>query len=121
MSLTAKLHEPRNPKKEISKKVGIGVIIGIIILIIASVLSSTALELRLVSGVFFLLGGIYFIIGSFRDFFNSIIIRKVLKKDINEYLASEDANYFRGYGVAGEDVVAGFFLIVISILLTSFL
>lgn len=121
MSLTTKIHEPRNPKKEISKKVGIGLVIGIIVLIIASILSSTALEMRLVSGVFFLLGGIYFIVGSFRDFFNSIIIRKIMKKDVNEYLTSEDANYFRGYGVAGEDVVAGFFLIVISVILTFFM
>ncbi len=110
--------EPRKARKHIPIKVGFGLIIGIIVLIISSALSSTAIDNTAISTVFFLLGGIFFVVGSFRDFFNSIVLRKIMKKDVNEYLKSEEANYFYGYGVGGEDVVAGFILILISIFFT---
>ena len=84
----------------------------------SSLISSTVIDVKNVSTILFLLGGIFLIIGSFRDFFNSIILRKIMKKDVSDYLKSEEANYFYGYGVGGEDVVAGFILIVMSIFIS---
>ena len=114
MSLTEP-KEPRRAWKHIAFKVGIGFIIVTIALVFSSLISSTAINSSAVSTTLFLLGGIFLIVGSFRDFFNSIVLRKIMKKDVADYLDSEEANYFYGYGVGGEDVVAGFILIVISI------
>ena len=115
MSLTEP-KEPRKAWKHIAFKVGIGLIILIIALVFSSIISSTEIRTNDVSTSLFLLGGVFLIIGAFRDFFNSVVLRKIMKKSVDGYLKSEEANYFYGYGVGGEDVVAGFILIVISIL-----
>jgi len=117
MSLTEP-KEPRKASKQITIKVGLALIIGTIALMFSSVVSSTAINVLAVSTMLFLLGGILLILGSFRDFFNSLILQKIMKKDVNKYLISEKANYFYGFGVGGEDIVAGFILIVLSIVIS---
>jgi hypothetical protein len=68
----------------------------------------------------FLMGGIFLAIGGIRDVFGSLLVKKLLNRRNEEEPDSLDPEYLFGFGIAGEDVLAGTILIVISILTVNF-
>jgi hypothetical protein len=112
--------ETRKPSLEIAKKIGIGVMLAIIIftvyVVFTMITTSQEIQLEEVGTVIFLIGGIYLVIGSVRDLFGSIIVQKIRKKDVNKRFQSKESEYFYGFGKAGEDVVAGIGLVLLSFL-----
>lgn len=106
----------RNPTIEITKKTLFGFFLSFGIVILHSLLSSSDITKESLGTVLFIMGGVFLLVGSLRDVFGSIIIRKIRKQDINEYLQSEEVKYLFGFGIAGEDVVSGVGLIFLSIL-----
>lgn len=109
-----------NPRVEIIKKIAFGITISIIIVIIDIVLNRKEFSFNEVGLVLFLTGGIFLVIGGFRDILESIVIRKVRGQNISDYLSSSKRDYFYGFGKAGEDVVAGTFLIILSFITVLF-
>ncbi len=120
MSLTDQF-SPRNPTLQIGKKIAFGLFLSVMIIIIFSIFASEAITKEILGTTLLLMGGVFFLVGSIRDVFSSIIIQKIRKKDINNYFQSDEANYFFGFGKAGEDVVSGVGLIFLSIISSIFL
>ncbi|NHJ01354.1 MAG: hypothetical protein EAX86_04385 [Candidatus Heimdallarchaeota archaeon] len=110
----------RDPRFEIAKKVGFGILASFFILVINILLNQKEFSFSELGLVLFLIGGLFLVVGGLRDFLESIVIRKVRGQDINEYLSSPQRDYFYGFGKAGEDIVAGAFLILFSFLTVLF-
>ena len=110
----------RNPRFEIFKKVAFGFTICIVIVIIDIVLNRKEFSFSEFGLVLFLAGGIFLVVGGFRDILESIVIRKVRGENITDYLSSPKRDYFYGFGKAGEDIVAGTSLIVLSFITVLF-
>ncbi len=114
MSLEDQINQ-RNPVLEISKKTLFGFGLSVAIVILYSVVNSVDITNDSLSTTLFLMGGVFLLVGAMRDVFGSLIVRKIRKKDINEYLQSDEIEYLFGFGIAGEDVVSGVGLIILSI------
>ena len=110
----------RNPRLEIAKKIIFGLGASTVILIINMVLSSKEFSISDLGLVLFLTGGVFLALGGLRDFFESIVIRKVRGQDLNEYANSPKSDYFYGFGVAGEDIVTGVFFLFFSFVTVLF-
>ena len=111
---------PRNPLYEITRKFSIGCILSFVFIIIYLFMSGTEFTSDVLTLTFFIFGGIFFIIGGVRDFLESIIYKVIRGRGIERVRNSINKNYLYGFGKAGEDVIAGFLLIILSII-TSFI
>ena len=103
----------RNPTYFILKKFSIGLILSIFFVFFYLLLSRTSFSFELISTAFFIFGGIFFIMGGLRDFFDSIFFKKIRGRNIQQ---SIDENYLYGFGIAGEDILVGFLLILTSLI-----
>ncbi len=110
------LHSQRNPKKEITLKIGLGFIIAFVLVVIYIIFTGETISFELLGMFFFFIGGIFFIIGGTRDFFESIIISRLRGKQTNSILKSTNTEYLYGFGKPGEDIIAGITLIFLSLM-----
>ncbi|MFX0170522.1 MAG: hypothetical protein ACFE9L_01250 [Candidatus Hodarchaeota archaeon] len=104
---------PRDPKKEVSKKIILGISLSLVLIVLYAIISGNSISPEIFGLAFFFMGGIYLVVGGIRDIFGSFLI-KMLKGEIESTLESEEAHYFYGFGKAGEDVVAGVFLVFLA-------
>jgi hypothetical protein len=110
---------PRNPLNEIIRKFGIGCILSFVFIIIYLLMSGTEFTPDVLTLTFFIFGGIFFIIGGVRDFLESVIYKVIRGRGIEKVRDSIDKDYLYGFGKAGEDVIAGFLLIILSVIISS--
>lgn len=111
--------ERRNALKEIFKKVCLGIILNILILISYLILNSETFSFETFGLGFFLIGGIFLVVGGIRDIMGSIMWHKISARENKAYLKNIDSGYLYGFGKTGEDVLSGFVLIIISIVTMS--
>ncbi|MFX0050702.1 MAG: hypothetical protein ACFFAJ_06100 [Candidatus Hodarchaeota archaeon] len=110
----------RNPTIEILKKVGAGIALSIFILIIYLILNGESFTFQALSLGVFMIGGMFLVIGGLRDIFGSVLISRLKGQEIEDYMNSPNGEYLFGFGKAGEDVIAGFVLLFISFLISTF-
>lgn len=106
----------RNPIKEILLKVSLGFIISLVLVAVYIVFTGEEITSEIIGVFFFFIGGMLFIIGGTRDFFESIIITKLRGKQTDSILESNNNKYLFGFGKPGEDVIAGGTLIFLALI-----
>ncbi|MFX0211510.1 MAG: hypothetical protein ACFFDT_36370, partial [Candidatus Hodarchaeota archaeon] len=106
----------RSSTKEISKKISIGLILSLTILILYGIFSGEPISLDIIGICFFLIGGILLVIGGLRDIFESVLVAMIKGKRKESFNPTTDPDYLFGFGVAGEDVIAGSGLIILAVL-----
>jgi hypothetical protein len=104
---------PRDPKKEISKKIILGVSLSIVLIVFYAIITQNSISSEIFGLAFFFMGGIFLVIGGIRDIFGSFLI-KMLRGEIKSSTESEETGYLYGFGKAGEDVIAGGFLVFLA-------
>jgi hypothetical protein len=115
MEITMELQSQRNPVKEILIKVSLGFIASLALLAGYIVFTGEMISSETIGLFFFFIGGIFFIIGGTRDFFESIIISKLRGKQTESILESSK-DYLFGFGKPGEDIITGLTLIVLALI-----
>ena len=106
----------RNPVKEILLKVSLGFIASLVIVAGYIVFTGERISSEIIGLFFFFIGGIFFIIGGTRDFFESIIISKLRGKQTESILESSNNKYLFGFGKPGEDIIVGVSLIILALI-----
>lgn len=116
MEIAMEPQSQRNPVKEILLKVSLGFIASLVIVAGYIVFTGERISSEIIGLFFFFIGGIFFIIGGTRDFFESIIISKLRGKQTESILESSNNKYLFGFGKPGEDIIVGVSLIILALI-----
>lgn len=107
----------RNPKKEIIKKIIIAIASALLFLVIYALIYRINITSDEFGLMFFLLGGIFFVIGGIRDLTESISVKKIRGDNLS--VETDKESHLYGFGETGEDFLTGAFLIILALICWS--